>query len=561
MIRSAKDISHGQTLLADVCIIGAGAAGISMALELSGCGLNVLLMEGGKPVEDPATQSLYAGQVADERMHSPPDKYRQRRFGGSTTIWGGRCMPFDPIDFEARAWVPHSGWPITQDALAPFFPKANEYLEAGRYEYDADHAFVPPAPPMFKGFVSEKVRTNGLERFSCPTDLGQRYKARLAAADDVTLVLEANCTGLRLDATEQHVETADFAVLGGARFKVRASAFVLAVGGLEVARLLLVSNDVHKEGIGNSHDVVGRYYMCHIAGNVGTLTVNGPTEGVRHGYEVSPDGVYCRRRLQLSEDEQRRLQVGNMVARLHFPKIIDPSHRNGVLSGLYLARHFISYEYGKRLRDGDAGGLGLELRHLWNVATHPWDALSFVTHWLRKRTLAARKFPSIILKNKTNKFSLEVHAEQIPRADSRVSLVEEVDVLGVPRIKVDWRYSPEDIVTVERTLSAINDELQRTGVGRFDFDRERLEEDLLRFGAYGGHHVGTARMGTDRRTSVVNADCAVHDVPNLFIASSAVFPTSSQANPTLTIVAMALRLARHLQVTLASTKRATEVPV
>lgn len=546
MIESVDQVPHGTTLQADICIVGAGAAGVSMALSLMGKGLRVLLMEGGQAEDDAAHQALYEGEVADERMHSPPDKYRQRRLGGSTAIWGGRCMPFDPIDFEARDWVPNSGWPIGHADLAPYFAQANLYLEAGLCEYDADRAFPPGTAPMFKGFDSPTVRTTGLERFSCPTNVGTRYHDRIAAAPDVTLMLAANCVGLRLRADGGWLDRAEFATLGGKRFAVEARAVVLATGGLETPRLLLASNDVHRQGLGNAHDVVGRYYMCHIAGNVGTLTVQGGLDRVHHGYQVSPDGIYCRRRLHLSEQAQRDLQVGNMVARLHFPKIIDPSHRNGVLSGLYLARHFISYEYGKRLRDGNQGGLGLELQHIWNVATHPFDATGFVTHWLRKRTFAARKFPSIILKNRNNRFSLEVHAEQIPRADSRITLTDRKDALGLPQMKVDWRYSPEDIVTVSRTLKAIDGELRRTQVGRFDFNEETLEEDLLRFGAYGGHHVGTTRMGSDPRTSVVNANAAVHGVPNLFIASSAVFPTSSQANPTLTIVAQALRLADHL---------------
>lgn len=547
MLKSANQISAGEVVNADVCIVGAGAAGISMALELSGKGLQVLLLEAGTSAEDPATQNLYAGQVADERMHSPTDKYRHRRYGGSTTIWGGRCMPFDQIDFEKRAFIPHSGWPIRHEDVAPYFPKANQYLEAGRFEYDADTAFIPPAPPLVRGFTSTRLRTNGLERFSCPTNMAARYGDRLRAASDVTVLLEANCTGIRLNSRGDRVDSLDIATLAGNRFKVKARATVLAVGGLETARLLLASNDVHAAGIGNGHDVVGRYYMCHIAGNVGTLTVHGPVSNVRHGYEVSPDGIYCRRRLQLTEDSQRALGVGNMVARLHFPKITDPVHRSGVLSGLFLARNFISYEYGKRLNDGDGNSLSRYLRHVWNVLTGPVDTLSFLLHWMKKRTFAARKFPSVILRNKSNRFSLEVHAEQVPRADSRVTLLPATDALGVPQIKVDWRYGQEDIETVRKTLRALSEEFAASGLATFEFDDATLERDLLRFGAYGGHHVGTARMGNDPATSVVDANCAVHGVPDLLIASSAVFPTSSQANPTLMIVAMALRLAEHIQ--------------
>jgi hypothetical protein len=290
--------------------------------------------------------------------------------------------------------------------------------------------------------------------------------------------------------------------------------------------------------------------MCHIAGNVGSLAINGPTSNVRHGYEISNEGIYCRRRLCLTAEEQRRLGVGNMVARLHFPRIADPSHRNGVLSGLFMAKNFISYEYGKRLNDGNKPGIGTYARHIANILSDPWDTTAFAYNWLTKRTLAERKFPSVILRNKTNRFSLEVHSEQIPNPASRVTLCDTSDELGVPKVRIDWRYQPEDIDSVRKTLDAFAAEFSRTGIGRYEYNPALLEEDLTRFGAYGGHHIGTARMGENPATSVVDRNCRLHSVNNLFLASSAVFPTSSQANPTLTITALALRLADHLATTL-----------
>jgi choline dehydrogenase-like flavoprotein len=321
---------------------------------------------------------------------------------------------------------------------------------------------------------------------------------------------------------------------------------VLATGGLETARLLLASRDVAPNGVGNEHDVVGRYYMCHIAGNVGTLMLNGRTQDVRHGYEVTPAGIYCRRRLAIAPGEQRRHSLANAVARLHFPRVTDPSHRNGVLSGLFLVRKLISYEYGSRLRDIERPSAGLYARHLLNLITDPVDTTAFLAHWVTRRTLASRKFPSVILRNRTNRFSLELHGEQIPRADSRVTLANTVDALGMPRLRIDWRYSPQDIESLRRTLDLMAQEFERTGTGRLDYERATLEEDLMRFGAYGGHHIGTARMGADPRTSVVDPDCRVHSVNNLYVAGSAAFPTSSQANPTLTLIALSLRLGQHL---------------
>jgi choline dehydrogenase-like flavoprotein len=544
VITDANGIDNGTRLKADVCIVGGGAAGISLALAMSGQGLDIVLLESGHHDLHAATQSLYDGEVADDKLHSPPDKYRQRRLGGSTGIWGGRCMPFDPIDFEKRDWVPGSGWPISYEDLAPFYPEANKLAEAGRFAYTDKDAF--DAPPLFKGFESSTVRTDGLERFSCPTNFGERYARRLKVATDIRVLLGANCTGLKLVSHGRTLREVEVATLSGKRFFIEARTTVLAAGGLETARLLLASNDVAPSGIGNEHDVVGRYYMCHIAGNVGSLVIHGPASDVRHGYEVSPEGIYCRRRISLHEDAQRRHGVANAVARLHFPRITDPRHRNGVLSGLFLARKFISYEYGKRLNDGTPPTLGLHARHLWNVMSDPLDTCGFLSHWVAKRTLADRKFPSVILRNRSNRFSLEMHGEQFPRAHSRVTVTDKVDVLGLPKLRVDWNYGSDDIDSVRRTLDVIAAEVKRTGIGELTYDTETLEEDLMRFGAYGGHHIGTARMGHDPRTSVVDANCRVHSVNNLFVAGSAVFPTSSQANPTLTLVAMSLRLAKHL---------------
>lgn len=557
MIADANSIQNGVCLQPDVCVVGAGPAGIALTLALSERGLSVLLLESGQWDDDVKTQSLYAGEVADERLHSPPDKYRQRRMGGSSAIWGGRCMPFDPIDFETRSYVPNSGWSLSYEDLLPFYPRANALAEAGHFSYNADEALGMHTPPMIRGFASTRVDTDGLERFSCPTHFGTRYKKRLQLAAGVQVLLGANCTAVRLHADGHSVRSLEVATLAGKRFSVTPRASVLAIGGLETARLLLASCDVSPAGVGNSHDVVGRYYMCHIAGNVGTLNLRGSTSNVRHGYEVSPEGIYCRRRFSVVAAEQRRLGLANAVARLHFPRITDPAHRNGVLSGLFLARKLISYEYGKRLNDGFVATPASYAHHLFNVVTDPFDTTVFGAHWLMRRSFPDRKFPSVILRNRTNRFSLEVHGEQIPQADSRVTLSEKVDLLGMPQLKVDWRYCKADIDSVRRTLDVFAFELDQSGVGQFKYNRDTLEEDLMRFGAYGGHHIGTARMGIDVRSSVVNTDCQVHSVRDLFVAGSAVFPTSSQANPTLTLIAISLRLGETLAKRLGA-KHATE---
>jgi choline dehydrogenase-like flavoprotein len=546
MIIQADLVPRDSQIDVDVCIVGSGAAGIPLALSLCGQGLKVLILESGQLEKDPATQVLYEGEVADENLHSLPVKYRQRRFGGSTTIWGGRCMPFNPIDFERREYVPLSGWPITYSDILPYYINANEWLEAGKYLYDADVLFDAEKSSLFRDFKGDAVRTNSLERFSCPTNLAVRYFRRLELAEDLKVILGANCNQINLNKSGKRVESVDVVTLEGNRFSVSSKAFVLATGGIEVPRILLASNKVVTSGIGNEFDLVGRYYQCHIAANIGQLTIKGPTKNVRHGYEVSPDGVYCRRRLSIDEEVQRSEGLLNMVARLHFSKIVDPEHSSGVLSSLFFAKRFISYEYGKRLNDGQKIGFSAYVKHLLNIVLDPPETISFLMHWVTKRSLVDRKFPSVILKNKRNLFSLEVHSEQSPNYSSRISLLDSKDALGMPKVKVDWQFSPQDIDSVRRTLNIFKSEIENSGIGAFEFNNDTLQEDLLRFGAYGGHHIGTTRMGIDPKTSVVDKNCRIHSVENLYVASSSVFPTSSQANPTLTITAIALRLSDHL---------------
>lgn len=533
-------------LSSDVCIVGAGAAGIAVAHSLIDSGLSVLLLESGAWSEEAASQALYEGVVADDKLHSPPDKYRVRRYGGSTTIWGGRCMPYDELDFQRRAWLKNSGWPIALDEVSKYYPAACELAEIGNASFCAEDIF-PVVPEIIRGFSSPDINTSGLEKFSCPTDFGIRYKRRLMSAPNIRLLIHANCTHIQLNEAGDTVSTITVKSLSGRSVLVKSKQFVIATGGLETARLLLNSDDVICAGVGNEHDVVGRYYMCHIAGTVGDVRIDRPVFDVHHGYAQSSEGVYCRRRFSLTREAQEREQIGNLIARLHFPRISDPDHRSGILSGLYLAKDFISYEYGKRLNDGTDRTLVQLAKHVTNVVADAPTTTSFLWNWITKRTLAARKFPSVIIPNKSNRFTFDIHGEQEPNPDSRVTLVNDVDALGMRRLCVDWLYTSSDIHTVRRSLQVIGTEFRRLGIGDVSFSEDTLEAELVRFGAYGGHHIGTARMGSDPRTSVVNGNCRLHSVRNIYVAGSAVFPTSSQANPTLTIVAMAIRLGEFLK--------------
>ena len=348
MITSAETIEEGARLEADLCIVGAGAAGIAMALQFASTGHRVILLEGGLERADKDAQSLYEGHVADAALHPPANTYRQRRFGGTTTNWGGRCMPFDPIDFERRPWIAGSGWPIGYDDVARHYPEANALCEAGDYIYDAKKV-DGGMRAMVDGFAPAHFNLDAIERFSCPTDFGARYGQRLKSSKAIEVVLGANAIELVTSDTAALSARSPSPRSADRRFAVKATRVVLATGGLEVPRLLLASRRHHVAGIGNAGDQVGRSYMCHIAGTYGTLVFDAPLSDIWHGYEISrgrdllppPPGADIR--------GAGRHAAGNIVMRLHHPRIPDPAHRTGALSAIYLAKPFIGYEYAKRL--------------------------------------------------------------------------------------------------------------------------------------------------------------------------------------------------------------------
>jgi choline dehydrogenase-like flavoprotein len=536
----------GTELHGDLCIVGAGAAGITLALELAGTGASILLIESGGISTSAKVQSLYRGEVVDPLTHSALHHYRVRRLGGSTTIWGGRCVPFDPIDFAPRPYVPGSGWPIDRADLVPYYIRANAYCEAGAFAYSVPEALPGRPRELIPGLRGRIVRTDSIERFSRPTDFGTRYRAALATAPNLRLLLHANCVQIALDPAGRVVDHLVIATFRPSRLTVRAHQVVLAAGGLETTRLLLASNDVMRDGIGNHSDMLGRNYMCHLAGTIGTLELFGAPQAVAVEYERSRDGIYCRRRLTVSEAAQRRLKLLNAVFRLDHPSPWDPGHGHPVLSAMYLVKEFILYEYSRKMRlhrttPGDL------LRHARNIAAHPIALSSFAAMWLRRRTLARRKLPSVVLRSPHNVYCLEFNSEQVPNPASRLTLAQSKDALGMPQLRVDWRCTALDVDSVRRGYLLLQRAFARARVGRLHLDADRLDCAVLAEGAQGGHHLGTTRMSYDPADGVVDPHCRVHGVENLYIAGGSVFVTSSHANPCLTIVALAIRLADHLR--------------
>ena len=401
---------------------------------------------------------------------------------------------------------------------------------------------------MIPGFSSGVINTSSIERFSLPTNFGRRYKSLLKRAANISLIYHATCTAIKLQENGKVVTKLVFRNDQGQPIEIFSKKYVLAMGGLETTRLLLSSNDVMPNGIGNDSDLLGRFYMCHLAFNTRELKLSPGISNVIFGYEKSKDGVYCRQRITLSPESQRKHKIGNLVARFYYPNPANPDHGSGMLSTLFLAKNLLQPEYRgafnfkeilKKMELGETNYTA----HLKNIIFDFPRTILLMQAILRKRFLARRKLPSVVFKSQSNAYPLEVNIEQSPNPNSRITLIKEKCAYGMPKLHVDWRINDIDRQTLKTGLNIIHNEFQASGCGELNIN----EQDFEQYWPVGGHHIGTTRMANSPSEGVVDENCKIHGVSNLFIASSSVFPTSSHANPTLTIIALAIRLADHLK--------------
>jgi choline dehydrogenase-like flavoprotein len=432
-----------------------------------------------------------------------------------------------------------------------------DYCDAGRFEFTPAGSLADPRPTLPGLDAAAGVLADRIERYSLPTDFSKRYRERIRRSANVTALLRARCLRLIKARGEDRIEAAEILDRRGRRITVRADTFVLATGGIEVPRLLMLS-DTEGSGLGNRENLLGRYYMCHFENMCGRLVPNGTR--LPFHFERTTDGVYCRRQMRFEPEVLERHGLLNMVFRLHFPSYGDAGHGSSVMSSIYLAKSLLVREYRAILqREADVVP-SPAYRHVRNVLADLPGAVRFAADWLLKIRLARRKLPYTLVPNADGTYPLEINSEQRPVASNRVTLSHDLDTDGLRRVRIDWRLTEEDIDSAYRGYLLLRDTVSTLGTCTVQLDELALRDRLRRSHPLGGHHIGTARMGDSPRSGVVDPSAAVFGLPNLFIASSAVFPTSGHANPTLTIVAMAVRLAEHIRSNLAAPVRASAAP-
>jgi choline dehydrogenase-like flavoprotein len=514
MIIDARSVPAGTVLKAPVCIVGAGAAGITLAREFIGSGFETLLLESGGIEFASETQDLYQGAIVG-RPFEDLTTSRLRFFGGTTNHWAGVCAPYDAVDFEER--FPYHGWPFDRAYLDPWYRRAQDVCQLGPFEYAAAQWGITPEQltPPFDGpaFVCKILQQ------SPPTRFGPVYEPELRRAAKVKVYLQANALGFFLGDHQGEVGELAVATLSGVTFAVRARIFVIALGGIENTRLLLLSGKPGGNGLGNEHDLVGRYFMTNLVYHGGTIALSDPNvdlDAFTGPYPKPHGGVGLRKFYYLS-------QVGlsaKYVRERHLPNAKffwgDPSLLNRLGGSDRTLLNDLSLAIGNVDRTAGFGG----------------RKISFAS--------AARSL------------ELTWNSAQLPNPESRVLLGAERDPFGFRRVAIDWRVTAGDKEKAIATHRLLGAEVGRTGFGRLRSTLDFTDDTTWPEGFYGDeHHMGTTRMHVDPALGVVDQNCRVHSLANLYVAGSSVFPTSGAVNPTLTIVALALRLADHIKERLA----------
>jgi choline dehydrogenase-like flavoprotein len=503
MHTDARTLDQGTLIEGDLCIIGAGAAGISMALEWMHSNRKVILLEGGGFNVEAQMQALYHGESID-RPYYPLRSAVLHYFGGTTGHWAGYCSPFDPIDFEQRDWVPHSGWPITRRDLDPFYARANKNLELGPYEYDAAY-WEQQDPEVRRLPLDGQVFYPKMWQFSPPTRMGNVYRDPIVKASNVHLYTYANAVEIVPNADMTAIESLRTKTIDGKEHRVRARHYVLACGAIHTARLMLASNSRATQGIGNAHDLVGRFFMEHF--EITAAQVAFETAPAFKLYMLPGAGrTRARAEMAVMGDAQRRHRILNGTA----------SFRPGALTGREQSR-FASFS--------DDAEANVKQRQAMRTGS------------------TAPVVPQAV-------YQMFTRQEQAPNPDSRIVLSSEKDEMGMPRANLRWRFTALDKRSIRVFYELLGQEMGRAGLGRVQLMDWLLDgddnawPDIL---SGGWHHMGTARMHKDPKQGVVDANCKVHGLANLFVAGAAAYPTGGAVNPTLTLVALALRLSDHLR--------------
>jgi choline dehydrogenase-like flavoprotein len=565
----------------DLVIIGGGPAALTIARNFFGTSTRVLILESGRRDEDAQFTDLNAvesiGEPKGEAQARMRTKFhganstswsnesqtfgaRCRVLGGSSRAWAGKSAAFDHVDFAVRNWVPYSGWPFGLETLEPYLDRAAEVLNLGPNCYDdrlwevLGIAAPQPSfdPNLLKSFFWQFSRSR-IDKMDV-----MRFGPEFLTYDapNVQVILNATVTCIDTNEAGTAFERLEVSTIGGVRSWVRAKAVVLAAGGIENPRLLLVSSRVHPNGLGNQNGIVGRFLMDHPCATIGRFKAEDcPAVAHRFGfYGVKRGGrshMYMHGlvpSINLREQEQL-LNCAVYMMDEHAPD--DPWD-----AFKRLLRRKSDTLVSDLLAVASSPGLiskGVVMRFFNNNAVPQWVKTVIVDAMIKQfPNFVAREYQSRGLPHKLTGIRIDGITEQRPDPESRITLSDRLDALGVPMARANWRIDDE----VRRSLIRLG-HLLATEFPRVGLPKPILEEWIASNRPEDGviidmaHTAGTTRMSDDPKLGVVDSNCQVHGVAGLYVAGASVFPTTGHANPTLMILSLAIRLADHIKVDLA----------
>lgn len=509
----------------DVLIVGAGPAGVTIAHELGSTGLRVAVLEGGGEEFDADTQELYEGEVTGlEEVDLTA--IRLRMLGGTSNHWGGNCLPLDPIDFARSPASGLTGWPFPREELMGFYPRAHDYLTLGAFEYDT---YAPEGVSADDLLLADNDTVeNSVLRLSShpPTNFGEKYRSFLAASETVHLWLWTNLVALDIS-PEGVAEGVRTATLSGGERTFTARQVVLACGAVENARQLLLANARNGTSFGDAGDLIGACYMDHPTGGSAFLWPGEPLQEKanwsRELYAV--DGTELRYVWRLNEAVMEREGVSN--------------------AQFYLIPYSSDEALRQQKRDAGRGMQGLKSLAKWTLGrtgrnfSLSQSYCNFITN------ADAMVADAVFRKGSVDRVLLKYEAEQLPDRASRVTLTEAADTFGLALPALNWSPGEDDKQSIIRTTEIIGQAVGAADLGRLEFEEGAKERYWNMTTSW--HQLGTTRMAEGPTDGVVDPDCLLHGTRNLYVAGGSVMPTSGRANPTLTITALAIRLADHLK--------------
>ena len=540
MISSGIDGLDGSDY--EVVVVGAGPLGISLSLELARSGVKVLLLESGGDQPSPERQELSRGTIVDPRVHDELEITGSRRLGGASNLWGARCQPFDPIDFHDRSDVLGVSWPVSHDEIAPYFPRAAVYANCG------EAIFRAPQPEL--DAADSEVDATRMERFSARPAFQKAHAEELSSTASLTVRLEVTVSEIAHE--EGRVTALTLNDKQGRMLQLPVKRAVLAMGGLETTRLLLATQAKEPALFGGSDGPLGRFYMAHVIGEVADVVWKSKSVDEAYDFFLDGRGSYARRRMIPSDAAILDKRLPNVSFWPVVPPVADARHRSAILSMVFLSFAFKplgGFLVAEAIRRYHAPSGTPKWPHIWNVVRGLPSAVIYAGQFLKKRYLDAVRIPGFFVRSPAMVYGLSYHAEHFPSRESRVSLNDERDIYGLPRLTVDLKFSTADAEALVRAHEHLDAWLKRNQLGeiRYRQDLSRTAQAILDAATHGNHQIGLARMGSNAQEAVVDSNLETFSVRGLYLATVAVFPTSSQANPTFTGVAFSIRLAEHLK--------------